>query len=75
MSNIHHISPKHLTLSAVETILKGGNQLKLSSESTESIQKCRDFLDAKIAESDKLHYGINTGFGSLCNVRISEEDL
>ena len=75
MTNIHHISSKHLTLSTVESILNRHFKLKLSAESTESIQKCRDFLEAKIAESDKLHYGINTGFGSLCDVRISEEDL
>ena len=75
MTNIHHISPNHLTLSHLEKILKRGLQLQLSPESTESIQQCRDFLEAKIAESDKLHYGINTGFGSLCNVRISEDEL
>lgn len=75
MTNIHHISPKHLTLSAVEKILKEGFKLELSSESTKNIQKCRDFLEETIADLNTLHYGINTGFGSLCNVRISEEEL
>lgn len=75
MSNIHHISSNHLSLSTVEEILKNGSTLELSAESRTSIQKCRDFLEETIADLNTLHYGINTGFGSLCDVRISEEDL
>mgnify|MGYP000034909713 CR=1 FL=1 len=75
MANIHHISPKHLSLTAVEKILHGGFKLELSPESNQKIQKCRDFLEKTIADLDTLHYGINTGFGSLCNLRISEENL
>lgn len=33
------------------------------------------FLDAKMQEKDKTYYGINTGFGSLCDVKISSEDI
>jgi len=75
MPTIHHISPQPLTLSILENILSKGFQIQLSGESSTAVQRCRQFLEDKIKESDALHYGINTGFGSLCNVRISEEDL
>jgi histidine ammonia-lyase len=39
------------------------------------IQKCRTYLDDKMAASDDPIYGINTGFGSLYNISISKEDL
>ena len=40
----------------------------------QKIQECRDYLDQKIANFDPI-YGINTGFGSLCDVRIHSENL
>ena len=39
------------------------------------IQKCRDYLDKKIAESEEPLYGITTGFGSLCSKSISSDEL
>jgi len=33
------------------------------------------FLDAKMQEQGKTYYGINTGFGSLCDVKISSDDI
>lgn len=72
---MHQISPATLTIERVGQILTGRLQLELSDESRHRIQKCRQYLEKKLAESDELIYGINTGFGSLCNVRISESDL
>src|SRR5690606_15005654 len=43
-------------------------------EDYEKIRSNRSFLDQKIA-SGQTFYGINTGFGSLCNVRIEENGL
>lgn len=40
-----------------------------------AIRSTREYLEAKVNSSDKQFYGINTGFGSLCNVRIPREDL
>ncbi len=64
-----------LTLDQLEEILAGDFQLKLGAKAKTSIQKCRDYLDKKIAKGGDLIYGINTGFGSLCNTAISTEDL
>jgi histidine ammonia-lyase len=47
--------------------------VELSDEAKINIQKCRDF--GKMATHSEPIYGINTGFGSLCNVKISNENL
>jgi len=49
--------------------------LKLSIESLKNVNDCRDYLDKKINNSDSPIYGINTGFGSLYNVSIKDNDL
>ena len=50
------------------------NKLILSEAAKKRIQKNRSYLENKINSGD-TYYGINTGFGSLCNVRIANEDL
>lgn len=47
----------------------------LAPEAIARIQKCRDYLDNKVAKSEKPLYGITTGFGSLCNISVSQEEL
>lgn len=75
MEKIHHISPRRLTINAIRKIMKEGYGLKLSKESKEKVDKCRRYLVEKLEESDNAYYGINTGFGSLCNIRISNDEL
>lgn len=50
-------------------------QLALTQEASDNIQRCREYLDGKMQEKDKTYYGINTGFGALCNIKISEKDI
>lgn len=75
MENTHYISSKFLQFDDLHEILNQNKTLSLSNESKLKIQKCRDYLNKKIASSDEPIYGINTGFGSLCNVKISNENL
>lgn len=75
MSNIHHISSKPLSLETVYDIISSKKQIQLSEESKEKIIDCRQYLDDKLKASDDPIYGINTGFGSLYNVKISKENL
>ncbi len=72
---IFYISPENLTFSDIELILEKRMQLELSEESKELIRKSKAFLDRKIEETEGPIYGINTGFGSLCNIEISKSDL
>lgn len=71
----HYISPAPLTFEVIDNILKNGVKLALSDESKKLIENCKAYLDRKIAESKKPLYGITTGFGSLCKISISPEDL
>lgn len=64
-----------LTLDQLEVIIASGVKLKLGAKATTSIQKCRDYLDKKMAKGKDIIYGINTGFGSLCNTVISNDEL
>lgn len=76
MNHDHFIITKQtLTIHAVSDVLKSGKTLCLSESCSQDIEKCRDYLDRKMANNDGLIYGINTGFGSLCNTTISKEDL
>jgi histidine ammonia-lyase len=69
------INNKWISLQEVDEILHGHHTIELGNEARIAIQKCRTFLDEKIKRHDKLIYGINTGFGSLCNTAIEESDL
>lgn len=73
---------EHITLGAeplhyfhYEAIAQGKAILSLSAKASERIRKSRAFLEAKTARSERPIYGVNTGFGSLCNVEISPEQL
>jgi histidine ammonia-lyase len=46
-----------------------------SEEAKVNINKCRAYLDTKMVTQSTPIYGINTGFGSLCNVKISNDNL
>ena len=71
----HFISKEQLSIDLIAEILKSNAKLALSESSITAIVKCRTYLDNKMANSTKPVYGINTGFGSLCDVKINTEDL
>ena len=72
---IHTISSEKLTFRKVFDIITGNYKLKLSDESIDRINICRDYLDNKTKDHNTPIYGINTGFGALYNKKISKEDL
>lgn len=75
MNDIHYISTDVLSIEDIQEIIFQHKILELSEEARVNIQKCRDYLDAKMEANETPIYGINTGFGSLCNVKISNENL
>ncbi|RZJ75185.1 MAG: histidine ammonia-lyase [Flavobacterium sp.] len=72
---IHYISTDILSLETVNDIISQGKTLALSEEATANIEKCRMYLDEKMKSHSDPIYGINTGFGSLYNVKISNDNL
>ncbi|PRX39539.1 histidine ammonia-lyase [Salegentibacter salegens] len=75
MQSHHYISSAILDLETIEDILVNDKKLALSEEAESNIQKSRKYLNKKITESNTPVYGINTGFGALCNVKISPGKL
>ena len=75
MTKTHYISAGHLTQDKIDRIINEGYRLELSEEAKKSILSCREYLDHKIAESEAPIYGVTTGFGSLCNISIGNDQL
>ncbi len=62
-----------LTVNKVIAISKGELKAVLTEEAISKVNDCRTKVE-KIASSDKAVYGINTGFGPLCDVQISPKE-
>lgn len=75
MSSIHYINSDILDIHDIVSILEEEKQLQLSEEAIFNILKARKYLDKKQDLNEKPLYGINTGFGSLCNIKISSDKL
>lgn len=69
------IDNQWVSLEKLDEILASNAQIAISEDAKAGIVKCRTYLDEKVAKSDRLIYGVNTGFGSLCDTAISSEDL
>lgn len=66
---------KWLSFEQVKHLLDFDQQVSITFDAHESIEKCRKYLDDKVAGSDELFYGINTGFGYLQNVGIDKDQV
>ncbi len=75
MKEHHYITSAVIDLKEIREILDKDKKLALSEEAISNIEKARRYLDDKMKENKTPIYGINTGFGSLCNVKISSENL
>ena len=72
---MHYITSKKLDFASISEIISSNKKLALSEEAKNNITHCREYLDNKMATHDGPIYGINTGFGSLCNIVIPDADL
>ncbi len=75
MSDLYIIGERKLTLADITSIISQNKKIKLSKDSIDRIVKCRKYLDNKILNSHDPIYGVNTGFGSLCNHKIPNKDI
>ena len=64
---------KTFDANVLENILFKNKTITLSKESESQIKHCFDFL--KNFASDKIIYGINTGFGPMAQYRIDDKSL
>jgi histidine ammonia-lyase len=73
--SVLEVNHNPVLISSLEQVFLGKVKLKLSDEAINRIVHCRTYLEDKIRDEHQPIYGINTGFGSLCNTEISKEDL
>ena len=69
------ITTADLTLEDLRRFINADMKLELAEDARKKIQANRAFLERKIAEPNARYYGINTGFGALCDVEIAPTDL
>lgn len=72
---MYTISSQALSLPVLNSLIYEGLKIQLSEDVKQNIVSCRNYLDEKIARTIDPIYGINTGFGSLYDVRIDSENL
>ncbi len=61
---------EHLTVDKVIAIAKGEIKAELTTDATAKVNECRAKVET-MASSPNAVYGINTGFGPLCDVQIT----
>ena len=71
----HIISKEFLAIDEIGRIFREGEKIELGAEAKEAIIKCREYLDSKMEDIGRPVYGVTTGFGSLCNITIAQDDL
>ncbi|MBL1230051.1 histidine ammonia-lyase [Enterococcus sp. BWB1-3] len=73
MANVLILDGDSLTLEDVAAVARQGVICKIDEAAKKEVIASRKIVD-KIVEERRVVYGVNTGFGSLCNVSISKED-
>jgi histidine ammonia-lyase len=63
-----------LSLASISDVALGRSEVKLSAAAAAKVDEARALVE-KIAAGDAPSYGINTGFGTLAEVRIDKKDL
>jgi histidine ammonia-lyase len=69
------LDKKWLNFQQVKNLLDYDQLVSITFDAHERILECRTFLDEKLATSNELYYGINTGFGYLQNVEIDKNQI
>ncbi|CAL2092528.1 histidine ammonia-lyase [Tenacibaculum sp. 190524A05c] len=63
----------HLTVDKVLAIANNDLKAEITDEAKKKVNECRKKVET-MANSDAAVYGINTGFGPLCDVQITPEE-
>jgi len=73
---MHHvlIDGDTLELEEVRAVSRGLARVELAPEARARVRAARALVDARLSDGEP-HYGINTGFGTLAEVRIPDADL
>jgi histidine ammonia-lyase len=64
----------NLGLDQIEQVARASARVELSALARERVRAARALVEARLDDGE-AHYGINTGFGTLAEVRIARGDL
>lgn len=70
----HQVTLDFYTLDDIRKVVDERPQLALSDEVRQRIDRGAEFVLEKAAE-DRYIYGVNTGFGSLCETRVESTEM
>jgi histidine ammonia-lyase len=68
------IDGENLKLEQIEETAFGKAKVRLSRKAVPKISRCRKYVE-EIIRTGQTVYGINTGFGKLCRVKISPSEI
>jgi len=68
------LTGKDVSIDDVWAVSQGHCKIKLSNDAKKQMQKSREYIENKIKNGETI-YGVNTGFGALSTVKISEKDI
>lgn len=71
----YKVGENTLSIEIINEIISNNSKISLSSIAKKRIKSSQVYLNKRINNSDDPIYGINTGFGSLYNQKISSKDL
>jgi histidine ammonia-lyase len=72
---VWEIDDRDLDVEACRNLINSDCTLGLSSERLSLLQTRRQQLEDRALNGGTAYYGINTGFGALCNVTIAKDQL
>lgn len=74
-SPVLHIDGHSLTIEEVVALARGHPPVELESAAMERVRASRAWIDEVVSDDAVTVYGVNTGYGSLAEVRISPDDV
>lgn len=69
------LDSKNLSLNDLKNLFHSSDPIQLAEECFFNIERSRTYLDQFSGKNGAPIYGVNTGFGSLCNTIIEDDDL
>jgi len=75
MSKNHTISSAFLSIDEAIHLITNHTPLNIAEEAKTKIENCRTYLEKRLEDPEATFYGINTGFGSLCKVKIPNDQI
>ena len=72
---MYKISTQPFDFQTIYSLILNHTTVEISEDAILKIKQCRAYLERKTVDFKAPIYGINTGFGALCNVKVSNENL